>query len=43
MRSKASSKRFKDRMKELKKVSIRIDAKIAELKKIVSDMSKSLD
>jgi len=30
-------------MKELKKVSIRIDVKIAELKKIVSDMSKSLD
>jgi hypothetical protein len=29
-------------MKELKKVSIRIDAKIAELEKIVSDMSKGL-
>lgn len=42
MRTKASSQSFKKRMKELEKVSTRIEAKMVKLDKIVSDISRSL-
>ena len=42
MRSKTSSQSFKKRMKELEKVSTRIEAKMAELEKIIADISKNL-
>jgi len=42
LKSKASSKSFKKRMSELKKVSTRIEARMAKLEKIVTALSKSL-
>jgi len=42
LKPKASSKNFKKRMNELEKVSTRIEAKMAKLEKIISDITKSL-
>ena len=42
MRSKDKSKSLRKRMEELKKVSSRIEVKMAKLEKVISNMSKSL-
>jgi hypothetical protein len=42
LKSKVPSRSFKKRMLELKKVSTRIEARMAKLEKIVTDLSKSL-
>jgi hypothetical protein len=42
LRSKAPSRSFKKRMLELKKISIRIEARMVKLEKIVIDLSKNL-
>lgn len=42
MKSNTSSKSFKKRKKELEKVSARIEARMAELEKIVAGLSKGL-
>ncbi len=42
MESKESSKSFKEHLKELELVSIRIEARMAELERIITDLSKNL-
>ena len=42
MKSNVSSRSIKQRMKELEKVSTRIDAKMVRLERIITKMSKSL-
>jgi hypothetical protein len=42
LRAKVSSQPFKKRMKELEKVSVRIEAKMAKLDRMISNISKSL-
>ena len=42
MKSNVSSRSIKQRMKELEKVSTRIDAKMVRLERLITKMSKSL-
>ena len=42
MKSNVSSRSIRQRMKELEKVSTRIDAKMVKLERIIAKMSKSL-
>ena len=42
MKSNVSSRSLKRRMKELEKVSARIDLKMVKLERILANMSKSL-
>jgi hypothetical protein len=42
LKSNVSSRSIKQRMKELEKVSTRIDAKMVRLERIITKMSKSL-